>query len=322
MKRWKVCTGLVALLTIGTLSLGQAQWNPDTTNFYPAKVIKEMFGVFEAIKVGTNLTASEKSGNSTVVRGGKFVASNIDNPDIDGGTIDGANLSATSADLNSPDIDGGTIDGADLSATSADLNSPDIDGGTIDGSTIGSTVDIVEAEIKLDNRSSDPSGVGDGTIYLNTAVDSLRIRIDGAWRNVGQRGQGYYELITYSDPRLIEDGLYWISCTAGNDCDYMSAGASSVTSSTTIGMNVALFSSMAFCRNVKEHDAVSSYSTTVSSFASSRNSSSERLTFGSFSGAATYPHSLSTNNSGMFNRARRRPYVSGVTCADNFGTGF
>ena len=73
MKRWKVCAGLVALLTIGTLSLSQAQFNPDTTNFYPGIVIKELFGVFDAIKVGTNLTDAEKAGSSTVVRGGKFV---------------------------------------------------------------------------------------------------------------------------------------------------------------------------------------------------------------------------------------------------------
>ena len=220
MKRLKLWLLIVALLTIGTLSLSQAQWNPDTTNFYPAKVIKEMFGVFEAIKVGTNLTAAEKTGSSTVVRGGKFVDSNIDvadidGADIDGGTIDGVDLSATSADLNSPDIDGGTIDGVDLSATDADLNTPDIDGGTIDGAKVR------PALLKLPTSNTNPSSPAEGDTYINTSVDSMRSYIDGTWRNIGQRGSGYYELIPYTNPQIrwVSSSRRWL--TTGTGLSYL-----------------------------------------------------------------------------------------------------
>ena len=289
MKRWKVCSGLVALLIIGTLSLSQAQFNPDTTNFYPGTVIKELFGVFDAIKVGTNLTDAEKAGNSTVVRGGKFVGSNIDAADIDGA-----------------DIDGGTIDGADLAATNADLNSPDIDGGTIDGTTIGTTTDIDEAEIKLDNRSSDPSGVDDGTIYLNTTVDSLRVRIDGTWRNVGQRGSGYYELVAYTDPQITFSSNIWIDCTSGGTCHYLHA------SSTAGNLPGTQNNAAGYCLHVKEKDGLSSYSIADGVTGSRWFANSPRVAI---------PQSVNTNSTVFSTSTNQLERISGVTCFENYGTG-
>ena len=297
MKRWKSWLLIVALLTIGTLSLGQAQWNPDTTNFYPAVVIKEMFGVFEAIKVGTNLTASEKSGNSTVVRGGKFVDSNIDNPDIDGADIDGS------------DIDGGTIDGVDLSATSADLNKPDIDGGTIDGATIGSTVDIVEAKIRFDNRTSNPGSPSEGDAYWNSSVDSLRIYGNGRWRNIGQRGSGYYELTIHTVDYMrynSSDDPPW------SDSNSFTNNVSQRLNGEATNPNRTLPMAYAYCRLIHDADGVSAYSlTTINSFESfwwPRDTS-----FYTVVNRASTTSAFSSNSS--------RTFISGCTCITNYGTG-
>jgi hypothetical protein len=87
----------------------------------------------------------------------QVVSANIDNPDIDGGTIDSSTLTSVtinSADINNPDIDGGTIDGATFGAgitfTSPTINSPDINGGTMDLTS-------------LDNVS-----FGNGGVIINT----------------------------------------------------------------------------------------------------------------------------------------------------------
>lgn len=65
----------------------------------------------------------------SVLRGGKLIDVEIFDSIISG------------ADIDTPDIDGGTIDGAAITATDAvlttpDINTPDIDGGTIDDVTI------------------------------------------------------------------------------------------------------------------------------------------------------------------------------------------
>ena len=294
MKRWESWLLIVVLLTIGTLSLSQAQWNPDTTNFYPAKVVKEMFGVFEAIKVGTNLTASEKSGNSTVVRGGKFVASNIDNPDIDGGTVDDA------------DINGADIDGAD------------IDGGTIDGTTIGATVDIVEAEIRFDNRTSNPSGPSEGDAYWNSNIDSLRIYDGSKWRNVGQRGQGYYELTTYGEPRLQHTGGTWkVTSVTGDSRVYGS-------SSGLLGSS-SFFNVRGLCVFIRGHGGAVSYS--VETLSGSRHPSIYTIRTSPISGVYTSLRpQLTSSSSGIFQLStssnRIRTPITGYTCFDNYGTGF
>ena len=198
-----------------------------------------MFGVFDAIKVGTNLTNAQKASSSTIVRGGQFITSNIDAADIDGA-----------------DIDGGTIDGADLAATNADLNSPDIDGGTIDGTTIGSTTDIVEAEIRFDNRTSNPSGPSEGDAYWNSGIDSLRIYDGSGWRNIGQRGAGYYELTDYTVSRIRWNTTTMLWEDSVNTSDRYLWVSDSITDPTLLS---TIGNAQAYCVHIKEHRGLVSF---------------------------------------------------------------
>ena len=63
--------------------------------------------------------------------------------------------------------------------------------------------DNFKNNLKLPTRSSNPGSPSEGLIYWNTTVDSLRVYDGSTFRNIGMRGDGYWETTTVSDPRII-----------------------------------------------------------------------------------------------------------------------
>ncbi len=267
----------------------------------------------------------------------KLTSPDINTPDIDGGTIDGSTIGT--ADINTPDIDGGTIDGSTIGTsklTSPDINTPDIDGGTIDGSTVR------PGTIRLPRSATNPSSANEGDSYWNTDVDSLRIYDGSGWRNIGQRGQGYYEITTYDNPFIRWNGSAWELSSdgaAGAHCMAASTDATYATMLAAATMSRAQLADYGtvefFCKNiVNEHITISSASlamnspSTVIGWRSTILSSTARLFSGSSdrNARSNLLLALSPNNlphpSGLFIRgAFTTRAFSQIKCATLYGQG-
>ena len=64
------------------------------------------------------------------------------------------------------------------------------------------TFDNFKNNLKLPTRSSNPGSPSEGLMYWNTTVDSLRVYDGSTFRNIGMRGDGYFETGTVNDPRV------------------------------------------------------------------------------------------------------------------------
>ena len=149
---------------VSTLSLSEAQrvWNRDTLSFHPQRYIKETGAVFEQLKIDhTDAIAPFEiylEGGVWQIRSG-------------GGRI---------RDLPTPTGAGqatnkGYVDGIRNTLQNADN-------------------DARPNTFEFPEHSNNPNTNSVSRAYWNTTVDSLRIRTSTGWRNIGQRGAGYYEL--------------------------------------------------------------------------------------------------------------------------------
>ena len=152
---------------VSTLSLSEAQrvWNRDTLSFHPQRYIKETGAVFEQLKIDhTDAVAPFEiylEGGVWQIRSG-------------GGRI---------RDLPTPTGAGqatnkGYVDGIRNTLQNADN-------------------DARPNTFEFPEHSNNPNTNSVSRAYWNTTVDSLRIRTSTGWRNIGQRGAGYYELRTH-----------------------------------------------------------------------------------------------------------------------------
>ena len=69
------------------------------------------------------------------------------------------------------------------------------------------TFDNFKNNLKLPTRSSNPGSPSEGLMYWNTTVDSLRVYDGSTFRNIGMRGDGYFDTETTNDPRVRRNVL-------------------------------------------------------------------------------------------------------------------
>ena len=228
-----------------TLSLSYAQWDTDTLRYDPYKGIKEDFGFFDVIKAGgDSLTAGEVADSINVIVGGEISDVDITDALITDSVINNAIMN--NPELDGIDILGGDIDNVDI--TNAEITDPDIDGGVIAGAEINDG-EIKPQLLRLPNTDDDADDPSEGDIYWNTTVDSLRVYDGTEWRNIGQRGAGYWELHEFDDPKIQWNSTdeEWEECTTGDGCNPLGATTASA------GHNEAM--AAFFCRHVKGLDA-------------------------------------------------------------------
>lgn len=144
-------------------------------------------------------------------------------------------------------------------------------------------------------------------LYWNTTVDSLRVHNGTDWINLGQRGDGYYELHSFTNPRIDRSGNMWADATGSSSGRVLGGSDERGIAGVAYG----------FCIAVKGYHGVSSYTFENQSPASSRyfigSQSAHLFKF--------LVPSLFDDSGTFLQFSSSASVLTGVTCFENIGTG-